>query len=155
MKSKFILLIEDDRNDVELTLRALKEAFKGRVAVVNDGAEGIDFLFRKGKFEDRKPENPVVVILDKKMPKMDGVELLRAVKKDNILKEIPIVMFSSSNYEQDIIESYAAGASAYVVKPINIEDYYKAVRQIGFFWGVLNEENPALISNGENNGNWT
>lgn len=144
MKSKFILLIEDDRNDVELTLRALKDAFKGRVAVVNDGAEGIDFLFRKGKFDGRQPENPIVIILDKKMPKMDGVELLKAVKQHQNLKEIPVVMFSSSNYEHDIAESYAAGASAYVVKPINTEDYYKAVRQIGFFWGVLNEENPTL-----------
>jgi len=144
MKSKFILLIEDDQNDVELTVRALKDAYKGRVVVVNDGADGIEFLFRKGKFEGRQPENPAVIILDKKMPKMDGVELLREVKKDKILKEIPVVMFSSSNYENDIIESYAAGASAYIVKPINIEDYYKAVRSIGYFWGVLNEENPAL-----------
>lgn len=146
MKSKYILLIEDDQNDVELTIRALKDAFKGRVAVVNDGADGIDFLFRRGKFSGRQPENPVVVILDKKMPKMDGVELLSAVKKDENLKKIPIVMFSSSNYEQDIIESYEAGASAYVVKPIEIEHYYKAVRQIGYFWGVLNEENPAVMN---------
>ena len=144
MRSKFILLIEDDQNDVELTVRALKDAYKGRVAVVNDGAEGVDFLFRKGKFDGRQPENPIVIILDKKMPKMDGVELLKAVKQHQNLKEIPVVMFSSSNYEHDIAESYAAGASAYVVKPINTEDYYKAVRQIGFFWGVLNEENPTL-----------
>ncbi len=151
MKSKFILLIEDDQNDVELTVRALKDAYKGRVAVVNDGADGVDFLFRRGKFDGRQPENPAVIILDKKMPKMDGVELLREVKKDNILKEIPVVMFSSSNYENDIIESYAAGAAAYVVKPINIEDYYKAVRSIGYFWGVLNEENPVFGENGIEN----
>jgi CheY-like chemotaxis protein len=149
MNSKFILLIEDDQNDVELTVRALKDAYKGRVAVVNDGADGIDFLFRKGKFDGRQPENPAVIILDKKMPKMDGVEVLREVKKDNILKEIPVVMFSSSNYEKDIMESYSAGASAYVVKPINIEDYYKAVRSIGYFWGVLNEENPGIFVNRE------
>ncbi len=142
MRSKFILLIEDDQNDVELTVRALKDAFKGRVVVLNDGADGIDFLLRKGKFEGRQPENPVVVILDKKMPKMDGVELLHAVKKEQSLNHIPIVMFSSSNYEEDIIESYAAGAAAYVVKPIEIEHFYKAVRSIGYFWGVLNEEKP-------------
>jgi len=142
MRSKFILLIEDDQNDVELTVRALKDAYKGRVAVVNDGAEGIDFLLRKGKFDGRQPEDPVVVILDKKMPKMDGVEVLNAIKKDERIRHIPVVMFSSSNYENDILESYEAGASAYVVKPINIEDYYKAVRSIGYFWGVLNEENP-------------
>ena len=141
MRSKYILLIEDDQNDVELTVRALKDGFKGRVTVLNDGAEGIDFLFRKGKYEDRQPENPSVIILDKKMPKMDGVEVLHAVKKDEILKKIPVVMFSSSNYEEDIIESYAAGAAAYVVKPIEIEHFYKAVRNIGYFWGVLNEEN--------------
>ena len=142
MRTKYILLIEDDQNDVELTIRALKDAFKGRVAVVNDGAEGIDFLLRKGKFEGRQPEDPAVVILDKKMPKMDGVELLKAVRNEETLKNIPVVMFSSSNYEQDIIESYRAGANAYVVKPIEIEHYYKAVRNIGYFWGVLNEENP-------------
>jgi CheY-like chemotaxis protein len=146
MRSKYILLIEDDQNDVELTIRALKETFKGRVAVINDGADGIDFLMRRGKFEGRQPENPAVVILDKKMPKMDGIELLQAVRKEENLKDIPIVMFSSSNYEKDIIESYRAGASAYVVKPIEIEHYYKAVRSIGYFWGVLNEENP---ENGE------
>jgi two-component system, response regulator len=144
MNSKFILLIEDDQNDVELTIRALKESFRGRVAVVNDGAEGIDFLFRRGKYDKRQPEMPVVIILDKKMPKMDGVELLREVKKDENLKKIPVVMFSSSNYEQDIIESYQAGASAYIVKPIDIEHYYKAVRSIGFFWGVLNEQDPEI-----------
>jgi CheY-like chemotaxis protein len=146
MRSKYILLIEDDQNDVELTIRALKETFKGRLAVINDGADGIDFLMRRGKFEGRQPENPAVVILDKKMPKMDGIELLQAVRKEENLKDIPIVMFSSSNYEKDIIESYRAGASAYVVKPIEIEHYYKAVRSIGYFWGVLNEENP---ENGE------
>lgn len=144
MRSKYILLIEDDQNDVELTIRALKDAFKGRVAVVNDGVDGIDFLLRRGKYSGRQPENPVVVILDKKMPKMDGVELLRVVKNEESLKNIPVVMFSSSNYEQDIIESYRAGANAYVVKPIEIEHYYKAVRSIGYFWGVLNEENPAI-----------
>jgi CheY-like chemotaxis protein len=149
MRSKYILLIEDDQNDVELTIRALKETFKGRVAVVNDGAEGIDFLMRKGKYDGRQPENPAVVILDKKMPKMDGIELLRVVRKDENLKSVPIVMFSSSNYEKDIAESYAAGVSAYVVKPIEIEHYYKAVRSIGYFWGVLNEENPV---NGEKAG---
>jgi two-component system, response regulator len=147
MNSKFILLIEDDQNDVELTIRALKESFRGRVAVVNDGAEGIDFLFRRGKYDKRQPEMPVVIILDKKMPKMDGVELLREVKKDENLKKIPVVMFSSSNYEQDIIESYQAGASAYIVKPIDIEHYYKAVRSIGFFWGVLNEQDPDILEN--------
>ncbi|MBN2858620.1 MAG: response regulator [Candidatus Delongbacteria bacterium] len=147
MRSKYILLIEDDQNDVELTVRALKETFKGRVAVLNDGTEGIDFLMRKGKYEGRQPENPAVVILDKKMPKMDGIELLQAVRKEESLKNIPIVMFSSSNYEQDIIESYEAGVNAYVVKPIEIEHYYKAVRNIGYFWGVLNEENPENYDN--------
>ncbi|MFO7811293.1 MAG: response regulator [Candidatus Delongbacteria bacterium] len=149
MHPKYILLVEDDQNDVELTVRALKDSFKGNIEVVHDGAEGIDFLLRRNNFKDRQKENPAVVILDKKMPKMDGVELLHAVKKDKNLKKIPIVMFSSSNYEQDIIESYRAGASAYVVKPIEIEHYYKAVRNIGYFWAVLNEEEPEKIEGKE------
>ncbi len=144
MNSKFILLIEDDQNDVELTVRALREGFKGMIAVISDGAEGIDFLLRKGKFEGRQPENPAVIILDKKMPRMDGVEFLKEVKRDEILKKIPVVMFSSSNYEHDVIESYQAGASAYVVKPIDIDQYFKAVKSIGYFWGILNEENPEI-----------
>ncbi|HXK50565.1 MAG TPA: response regulator [Clostridiales bacterium] len=139
MRSKFILLVEDDQNDVELTLRALQHGFSGRVVVVNDGAEGLDFLFRRGKFADREPEYPGFIILDKKMPKMDGIELLYAVKKDSVLKNIPIIMFSSSNYEKDISDSYKAGVNAYVVKPINIDEYYKAVREIGHFWGEMNE----------------
>lgn len=144
MRSKYILLIEDDQNDVELTIRALKDAFKGRVAVVDNGADGVDFLYRRGKYSGRQPENPVVVILDKKMPKMDGVEFLNAIKTDEDINKIPVVMFSSSNYEKDIIESYKAGASAYIVKPIEIEHYYKAVRHIGYFWGVMNEQNPEI-----------
>ena len=139
MRSKFILLVEDDQNDVELTLRALKHGFDGNITVVNDGAEGLDFLFRKGKYSDRGPEDPGFIILDKKMPKMDGIELLTAVKKDEVLKNIPVIMFSSSNYEKDISDSYKAGVNAYVVKPINIDEYYKAVREIGHFWGELNE----------------
>jgi len=139
MRSKFILLVEDDQNDVELTLRALKHGYDGNITVVNDGSEGLDFLFRKGKYSDRGPEDPGFIILDKKMPKMDGIELLTAVKKDEVLKNIPVIMFSSSNYEKDISDSYKAGVNAYVVKPINIDEYYKAVREIGHFWGELNE----------------
>ena len=140
---KRILLADDDPNDLELTLTALAENhLSEQVDVVRDGSEALDYLFRRGPFADRPEGEPAVVILDVKMPKVDGLEVLRQMKNDPGLRTVPVVMFTSSREERDLVDSYHLGVSAFVVKPVGFEAFMQAVRQVGIFWAVLNEPLP-------------
>lgn len=140
MKSKTILLVEDDPKDVELTLIALEEYKLGnQVIVAQNGAVALDYLYRRGEFSDHPEGHPVVVLLDLKMPKVNGLEVLRQVKDDSDLKHIPVVVLTSSREEQDIIESYNLGVNAYVVKPVAFQRFLEVVRQLGLFWILTNE----------------
>lgn len=138
-----ILLVEDDPNDVELTLTALADhAMVNEVDVVNDGAEALDYLFCRGQYAGRVTGTPAVVLLDIKMPKVDGVEVLRRLKADSQLRIIPVVMLTSSREERDLVESYLLGASAFVVKPVDFTAFIDAIKQVGVFWAVVNEPPP-------------
>jgi CheY-like chemotaxis protein len=142
---KRILLVEDSANDVELTLSALAEnLLANEVVVVRDGQEALDYLFRRGVFKMRAPGNPAVVLLDLKLPKVDGLEVLKAVKTDRTLRTLPIVMLTSSREEQDLVESYRLGVNAYVVKPVEFDRFVKALKELGLFWAVINEPPPAV-----------
>jgi CheY-like chemotaxis protein len=136
-----ILLVEDNPNDVELTLRALKKAqLANPVFVVADGAEALDFLFGTGAFAARAAaEVPKVVFLDLKLPKVDGLEVLRRLKSDPVRKRIPVVMLTSSREESDLVKSYELGVNSYIVKPVDFEKFVGAVSQIGLYWLLLNE----------------
>ncbi|OGQ77791.1 MAG: two-component system response regulator [Deltaproteobacteria bacterium RIFCSPLOWO2_12_FULL_57_22] len=137
---KRILLAEDSAKDVELTLAALEEKhLANRVDVVRDGEEALNYLYRRGRFQGREGNNPIVVLLDIKMPKVDGLEVLRQIKADERLKTTPVVIVTSSREEQDLIESYKLGVNAYVVKPVNFNQFVDAVKEIGAFWAVINE----------------
>ena len=140
---KRILLAEDDPNDVELTLTALGEYnLANEVYVVKDGAEALDYLWRQGTFATRPQGDPVVMLLDIKMPKVDGVEVLRQIKSDPRLRLMPVVVLTSSREERDVAESYCLGANAYVVKPVDFHAFVKAVKEVGVFWAVINEPPP-------------
>jgi CheY-like chemotaxis protein len=137
---KRILLAEDNSKDVELTLAALEEhGLANEVIVVRDGAEALDFLHRRGQYRLLGAENPAVVLLDLKMPKVDGLQVLKEMKSDERLKMIPVVMLTSSREESDLIASYKLGANAFVVKPVGFQDFVNAVKQVGIFWAILNE----------------
>ncbi len=143
---KRILLVEDDDRDVELTLAALEEYnLANEVAVACDGEEALDYFNRRGKFQDRAPENPAVVLLDLKMPKIDGLEVLRQMRANDHLRMVPVVVLSSSAEERDVIESYKLGVNAYVVKPVDMKQFLEAIKKLGLFWAVLNEPPPARI----------
>ncbi len=143
---KRILLAEDNPKDVELTLTALDEHnLANEVVVVNDGAEALDYLYRRGKFAMRADNDPAVVLLDLKMPKVDGLEVLRTIKKDDKLKTIPLVILTSSREEKDLVESYKLGVNAYVVKPVNFQQFIEAVKELGAFWAVINEPPPGSV----------
>lgn len=138
-----ILLVEDNLQDIELTIDALKRNnVANEVVSARHGGEGLDYLYRRGIFKDRAPGLPVVVFLDLKMPKVDGLEVLRAVKSDPELKVVPIVMLTSSREEADLVRSYQLGANGYVVKPVGFDQFTDAIRQLGIFWAVLNEPPP-------------
>jgi CheY-like chemotaxis protein len=140
MKAKHILLAEDSAQDVEMTLAALaSNNITNRVEVVRDGAEALDYLRRRGRWSDREAEPPVLVLLDLKMPKVDGLEVLREIRADPALRFIPVVMLTSSREEQDVVRSYELGVNAYVVKPVGFEKFAQAVRDLGLFWLVLNQ----------------
>jgi CheY-like chemotaxis protein len=140
MKLKTILLAEDNQNDVDLTILALSEFnLANNIDVVNDGVEVLEYLKSTGKFKDRKPGKPAVILLDLKMPRMDGIEVLRVIKNDPVLKVIPVVMLTSSREENDVVQSYELGVNAYVVKPVDFSQFVEAVKQLGAFWAVLNE----------------
>ena len=138
-----ILLVEDSPQDVELTLAALAEhKLANEVVVARDGAEALDFLFCRGAHANRNPDNPVVILLDLKMPKVDGLEVLRQVKADASLRTIPVVMLTSSREESDLVESYRLGVNAYVVKPVDFTQFVEAIRRTGIFWAVVNQTPP-------------
>jgi CheY-like chemotaxis protein len=153
---KNILLVEDDMRDVELTLTALEEHhLANKVEVVHDGAAALDYLYHRGKFTARAPGNPVVVLLDNKMPKVSGLEVLKIMKADEHLKLIPVVVLTSSRETPDLIEFYKYGVNAYVVKPVDFAEFMAAVKQLGIFWAAVNEPPPdtrkeeTSIQNGE------
>jgi len=140
---KRILLAEDDERDIELTLAALEEInVANKIDVVRDGEEALDYLFKRAEYKDRKSGDPVVVLLDLKMPKVDGLEVLKQIKESDVLCHIPVVMLTSSKMESDLITSYELGVNAYVVKPVEFEDFIKAVKELGSFWAILNEPPP-------------
>jgi CheY-like chemotaxis protein len=141
---KRILLAEDSEHDVELTLAALEEYnLANEVVVARDGAEALDYLYQRGKFAGQAASQPVVVMLDLKMPRVDGLEVLRQMKSDPELKRIPVVMVTSSREEQDLVRSYELGVNAYVVKPVDFQKFVESIKQVGFFWAVINEPAPA------------
>ncbi len=138
-----ILLVEDDPNDVELTLMALSEGhIANEVVVVHDGEEALDYLYRRGAYETREVRNPPVVLLDLKLPKVDGLEVLKRIKTDPDLRTVPVVMLTSSREEQDLVRSYDLGTNAYVVKPVRFENFVKVVKEVGLFWAVTNQPPP-------------
>ena len=138
-----ILLVEDNLNDIELTTVALKQNHVvNEIVVTRHGGEALDYLYRRGPYQDRERGNPIVVLLDLKMPKVDGLEVLRQLKGDETLKRIPVVMLTSSREETDLVKSYGLGANAYVVKPVGFEQFADAIRQLGIFWAVLNQPPP-------------
>ena len=143
MKFKRILLAEDNLDDIELTLRVLAEYhLANKVDVVRDGVDALDYLFCRGRFADRPPGNPALLLLDNKMPRVDGLEVVRRVKTDERLKTIPVVMLTSSHEQGDLLKSYELGVNAYVIKPVKFYDFVNAVRELGAFWGIVNEPPP-------------
>ena len=144
-----ILLVEDNPNDVELTLRALKKRnLANRVVVVSDGEEALAFIFAEGSYSHRKIENsPKVIVLDLKLPKVDGLEVLRRVKGDERTKRIPVVVLTSSREECDVIKSYKLGVNSYIVKPVDFEKFMTSVSEIGLYWLLLNQE-PSKLPGG-------
>ncbi|HEV2436124.1 MAG TPA: response regulator [Verrucomicrobiae bacterium] len=143
---KRILLVEDNERDVELTLAALEEHnLANEVVTARDGAEALDYLYRRGQFADHANGLPVVVLLDLKMPKVDGLEVLRQMRGDAALKHVPVVMITSSREEQDLVNSYQLGVNAYVVKPVDFQKFLESVKQIGFFWAIINEPPPGTV----------
>lgn len=140
---KPILLVEDNPNDLELTLIALERSqLANEVIVVRDGAEALDYLFARGAYAAREQGNPAVVLLDLKLPKVDGLEVLAEIRAVAALKSIPVVMLTSSREEQDLVRSYELGVNAYVVKPVDFGEFVRAIADLGIFWAVLNEPPP-------------
>ena len=143
-----ILLVEDDPHDVELTLTALAENhLTNEIVVVRDGAEALDYLYRRGSYGSREAGNPAVILLDLKLPKVDGLEVLKREQPDPDLRTVPVVMLTSSREEQDLAESYDSGSNAYVVKPVGFVDFVEAFGELGLFWAVVNQPPPG--SNGQ------
>ena len=140
---KPILLVEDNPHDLELTLIALERSqLANEVIVVRDGADALDYLQARGVFANREQGNPAVVLLDLKLPKVDGLEVLAEIRGSATLKSIPVVMLTSSREEQDLIRSYELGVNAYVVKPVDFQEFVRAIADLGIFWAVLNEPPP-------------
>ena len=138
-----ILLAEDNPNDVELTLEALAQHhLANKVTVAHDGVEAMEYLRCEGAFRDREPGDPAVVLLDIKMPRKDGLEVLREIRGDPALKRLPVVILTSSREERDLITSYDLGVNAYVVKPVDFPSFIDAVKELGMFWAVINERPP-------------
>jgi CheY-like chemotaxis protein len=138
-----ILLVEDNPKDVELIFAALRKSnLANEVVVARDGAEAMDYLYRRGRFEANNPGLPIVVFLDLKMPKVDGLEVLQQMKSDAALKIVPVVMLTSSREEADLVKSYQLGVNAYVVKPVDFKQFADAIKQTGMFWAVINEPPP-------------
>ena len=141
-----ILIVEDDPNDVELTLTALADYnLANEVVVTRDGQQALDFLYCRGEFSTRVPGNPAVMLLDLKLPRIGGLEVLQQVKSDENLKTIPVVVLTSSNEEKDMMRSYRLGVNAYVVKPVDFHEFVNAVKELGVFWAVINEPPPGSV----------
>ena len=141
-----ILLVDDSPRDIELALDALAHNhLANEVVALRDGAEALDYLYRRGEFADRGKGNPAVVMLDLKMPKVDGIEVLRQIKSDPQLKMIPVVVMTSSREEQDLVKSYELGVNAYIVKPVQFPEFVEAVKVTGSFWAVVNEPPPGSV----------
>jgi two-component system, response regulator len=143
---KRLLLVEDSPRDAELILDALgANQLANEVVHVRDGAEALDYLYRRGEFADRAEGQPALILLDLKLPKVDGLEVLRQIKGDAALKMMPVVMMTSSREERDLLASYQLGVNAYVVKPMKFQDFVDAVKQVGVFWAVVNEAPPGSV----------
>jgi CheY-like chemotaxis protein len=141
-----ILMVEDDPKDVELSLTALEEYnLANEVVVARDGSEALDYLYRRGSFEGRASGNPALLLLDLKLPKIDGLEVLQQIRSDNGLKLIPVVVLTSSREEKDMVTSYKLGVNAYVVKPVDFHQFVNAVKELGVFWALINEPPPGSI----------
>ena len=141
-----ILMVEDDAKDVELTLTALEEYnLVNEVVVVRDGEEALDYLYQRGQFKTRTRDNPAVMLLDLKLPKVDGLEVLKQIKSDEKLRIIPVVVLTSSKEEKDMVASYQLGVNAYVVKPVDFHEFVNAIKELGAFWAVINEPPPGSM----------
>ena len=142
-----ILLVEDDPKDIDITLAALEEyKLANEVVVVRDGAEALDYLHMRGNYRSRAKENPAVLLLDLKLPKVDGLEVLQEMRSDERLKLIPVVVLTSSHEERDMVASYKLGVNAYVVKPVDFHEFVNAVKELGVFWAVINEPPPGSVA---------
>lgn len=143
---KPILLVEDNPKDLELTLAALgKSQLANEVIVIRDGAEALDYLCYRGSYESRPKGLPAVVLLDLKLPKVDGLDVLKTIKSEECLRSIPVVMLTSSREERDLVRSYSLGVNAYVVKPVGFKDFVEAIQDLGVFWALLNEPPPGTV----------
>jgi DNA-binding response OmpR family regulator len=141
-----ILLVEDDPRDVELTMTALEEYnLTNEVVVAHDGAEALDYLYCRENFKMRSSENPAVLLLDLKLPKVDGLEVLQQIKSDEKLRMIPVVVLTSSREERDKVASYKLGVNAYVVKPVDFHEFVNAIKELGVFWAIINEPPPGSV----------
>jgi CheY-like chemotaxis protein len=143
-----ILLVEDNPRDLELTLAALAKCqLANDIVVARDGAEALDYLYARGEHAERTPGDPAVVLLDLKLPKIDGLEVLEKVKKDPGQRQIPVVMLTSSREERDLVKSYELGVNAFVVKPVDFNAFFEAIQDLGMFWAILNEPPPGGRAN--------
>lgn len=142
LKEVEILIVEDNPHDAEMALRALKKNnLTNKVLVVHDGEEALDFVFARGKFSSRqKSPRPKMILLDLKLPKIDGLEVLREIKSNAVTKAIPVVMLTSSKEESDLVKSYELGVNSYIVKPVDFDKFVDAIRDIGFYWLLLNQQ---------------
>jgi CheY-like chemotaxis protein len=141
-----ILMVEDDTKDVELTLTALEEYnLANEVVVARDGEQALDYLYCRGQYQTRSSDNPAVMLLDLKLPKVDGLEVLKQVKADERLRFIPVVVLTSSKEEKDMVASYKLGVNAYVVKPVDFHEFVNAIKELGVFWAVINEPPPGSV----------
>ena len=144
-----ILLVEDNPRDLELTLAALAKCqLANDIVVARDGAEALDYLYQRGEHADRSPGDPAVVLLDLKLPKVDGLEVLEKVKSDSLRRQIPVVMLTSSREERDLVKSYELGVNAFVVKPVDFNAFFEAIQDLGMFWAILNEPPPRSLMDG-------
>jgi CheY-like chemotaxis protein len=144
-----ILMVEDDPRDVELTLTALADYnLANEVVVTHDGAEALDYLYSRGSFAGRANGNPAVLLLDLKLPKVDGLEVLKEIRSDEKLRLIPVVVLTSSREERDMVTSYRLGVNAYVVKPVDFHEFVNAIKELGVFWAVINQPPPGSIRRG-------
>lgn len=141
-----ILMVEDDPKDVELSMTALEDYnLANEIVIAHDGEEALDYLFCRGKFQHRSSDNPAVILLDLKLPKVDGLEVLREIKSDAKLRLIPVVVLTSSKEEKDMVTSYKLGVNAYVVKPVDFHEFVNAIKELGVFWAIINQPPPGSV----------